>query len=263
MNTAIIISSCDHFSDCWEPMIYSFKKKWPDCPYPIYFISNYKEMNTDYVNFLRVGKDLGFASNLKKALKMIEYNYVIYFQEDYFIDNIVNSRYIDKHLTYCIEKNIDYLKIKPDSLYRDNLRIGNSDYCKNPLDIKYSINTAIAIWKKDKLEELCVDGFSGWDFERKIIKYINNNNIEIVSETLHSSVFPLKGIAFINGTAIRRGKWTKAGIDYLKQNGFENRIKGRSIESDFLTKVISYYSPRSMFRIPVSLVIKVIQKLNL
>lgn len=263
MRTAILISSCDYFEDCWEPMIFSIKKFWPNCSFPIYIISNFKEIKDEKVAFLKVGEDRQFASNLKRALHMIDYESIIYFQEDYFIDSFVDNASIMAHIDHCHNEGLDFIKIGFDSMFRDALRIKDSIYCQNPINKKYSINTAISIWRRHTLEMLCIDGFSGWDFERKIIPFIRQNNITIRSEVLYSKVFPEQGIKCVDGTAVRRGKWTKSGREFLESNGFNRIIEGRKTESNLLLFLMSLYRPHSLLRIPVAITIKIFQKLNL
>ena len=263
MKTIVLISSCDGFLDCWEPMIYSIKKHWPDCPFPIYFVSNYKSSPEKTVTFLKVGKDLGFASNLKNALKMVDCEYVIYLQEDYFIDNAIDNFSIMNHIQHCKDNNIDLLKIDDYTVLRDNLRIKDTIYCENPIDIKYSLDTSAAIWKKSLLEQVCLEGYSGWDFERKIVPYIQAAGIKINSEIIHSSLFPQKGIKYVKYTAVTRGRWTRDGVRFLRENGFDNIISNRKVEGKLSAFFISLYSPLSILRIPISLIIKILQKINL
>ena len=35
-DSAILILSCDKFSDLWKPFFDLFWKYWPDCPYNVY-----------------------------------------------------------------------------------------------------------------------------------------------------------------------------------------------------------------------------------
>jgi len=42
-DTCVLIASCDAYSDAWAPFFALMKKYWPDCPYPIYLISNYQD----------------------------------------------------------------------------------------------------------------------------------------------------------------------------------------------------------------------------
>lgn len=67
-NCSIIISSFDGFSDVWEPFLKLFFRYWPHYPFPIYLITNYKQYRDSKVVSLKLGKDCGWADNLKKAL---------------------------------------------------------------------------------------------------------------------------------------------------------------------------------------------------
>jgi len=265
METAIVISSCDSFSDCWLPMIHSLHKNWPECPYPIFIISNFKNLEEKGIDFINVGEDKGFGSNTKKALELIEADYIILFLDDFFLNGKVDNVMVNDHLNHCIQNNIDFLKIDyRDIIYRDELRIADSIYCKNPLDIKYSLNTAIAIWKKKALHSLCAEGFTAWDFERKGIDYLRKNNLKISSETILSTSFEKMTIRKICGTgAVCKGKWTAEGIKYLKENGFSYLIKNREIEGKFTRYLASFYKPDSLLWLPFGVILRIIQKLKI
>ena len=112
---------------------------------------------------------------------------------------------------------------------RDKYRIGNSDYSENKPNIRYSINTAIAIWKVATMKPLMMDGWNGWYYERNIIPYIKEHHIQLKSETLHSSVVNEKGIWTIQNGAIVRGVWTYPAVEFLKENDMEYLISQRPI----------------------------------
>jgi hypothetical protein len=259
MKTVVLISSCDAFNDCWAPMIFSLKKFWSDCPFPIFFISNYKKVNDERIKFINVEKDKGFASNLGNALNKIECDFIIYFQEDYFLIDYVNTEAIKNHICHCNENSIDFLKIHGnDFLYRDNYRINQSDYCKNPIDVRYAINTSVAIWKKDTLLRLCVEGYSGWDWERNIISFINKKGIKINSEILHSSCYREKCITSLPGGAVTKGRWTQKGVLFLRENGFFDVIKKREVEGKVVARLEEIYNrhPKSLVRIPIVIILR-------
>lgn len=265
MNTAILISSCDSFSDCWLPMIHSIRKYWSECPYPIFIISNFKKIEEKGIKFINIGQDKGFGSNTKKALELIEANHIIFFLDDFFLCDTVDSVVVNDHLNHCILNNVDFLKIDyRDIIYRDELRIADSIYCANPLNIRYSLNTAISIWKKNALHSLCVEGFTAWDFERKGIDNITKNNLKINSETILSSRFEKMTIKKICGPgAVCKGRWTKEGVKYLKENEFSYLIVNREIEGKFARFLTSFYTPNSIFWIPFGLLLRIIQKLKI
>ena len=81
-NCSIIVSSCDNFSDLWEPFFILFFKYWPDCPFKIYLISETKIYSDEKVEMISLKKDMGWASNLKAAIRRINTPYFIYFQEE-------------------------------------------------------------------------------------------------------------------------------------------------------------------------------------
>ncbi len=246
IKVALLICSCDFYSECWEPMIYSIKKYWSDCEYDKLIVSNHKDWQTDEVRIIKVGDHKGWASDTLKAVSLTDYDYYIYFQEDYFLNKEVDNDAIKAHVQHCANNHVEYLKIQPDAPQCDQYRIGDSDYCKNPLNKKYTINTAIAIWHRSLFEKVCVSGFTGWDFEYKIIDYLKEHDIQINSEVLHSFVIYEKGMITIVGNAIQRGKWTPAGVNFLKANGFEELVGARKIQN----RIYSFFylrSPKNKF----------------
>lgn len=265
IETAIVISSCDLYSDCWLPMIHSLRKNWPECPYPVFIISNYRKLEEKGINFTLVGEDKGFGSNTKKALELIKADHVIFFLDDFFINDIVVNSIVNDHLIHCIRNNVEFLKIDScDIIFRDELRIGDSLYCANPLNIRYSLNTAIAIWKSSALHSLCTEGFTAWDFERKGIDFIKRNNLKINSETILSTSFRKITINKICGAgAVCKGRWTLEGVKFLKENGFSNLIANREIEGKFTRYLTSFYRSDSIFWIPFGLLLRLIQKLKI
>lgn len=228
-DVSIIITSCDAYKECWRPMVFSLKKYWPDCEYPIYIVTNYAEDDSiKGVQYIKVGDDKrSWCTLTQKALRTLDCDYVIFFQEDYWLRRKVDNEAIKAHIQYVKENHVDYLKIQ-DDIRRDNLRIGTSEYCMNPIDIRYAFNTSIAIWNRKSVMPLLPDGWSGWEFERQIVSYAKEHGIHINSQTLYSPYYATKGIATISGDAIVRGVWTPAAVTFMKENGFEDIIACRS-----------------------------------
>lgn len=231
MKVAILICSCDYYSDCWKPIIFSFNKYWSDCEYDKLIVSNHKDEHIQGVTIIKVGDHNGWASDTLKAVSLTDYDFYIYFQEDYFLAKKVDNYAIKKHIQHCVENNIEYLKLQPDRITYDSYRLGLSDYCKNPITKKYDVNTTVAIWRRSLFDKVCIHGNTGWDFEYKIVDYLKQNKISIQAEALHTSVVQTKGIVLIRANAIQRGKWTPAGQLFLKENGFENLLPKRKSQN--------------------------------
>lgn len=265
MKTAVVISSCDLYKDCWAPMLKSFQLYWPDCPFPIYFVSNYSEIAVDDVTFIKVGEHKGFCSNLKKALAQIEADRVILFLEDYFLAKRVDSGIVTDHVKHCIDHDVDFLKVDShEVMFRDGYRIEDSDYCHNVLDIKYSLNACIAIWNKFSLMSICSDGFSAWDFERKGIAFINDNQIKLRSQTIYSESLDSQAFQKIcSAGAVCKGRWTKEGVKFLQDNNYFDRIAGRQVEGRVIRFIISRYRPNSIVWLPLGLMLRLLNKFNM
>ena len=91
---------------------------------------------------------------------------------------------------------------------------------------------------------------NGWEFERTITQKIHAHQLRVCARVIHSSEYPAKGLKVVDGTAIRKGLWTRAGARYLKENGFEVLLAGRETEGrltdwlreqSFLPTELKYY----------------------
>lgn len=236
MKVAIVVSSCDAFQECWEPFIYSINKYWADCPWDVYMISNYKSIESDKVNFILVGEDKGWASNLKKAISQIDADYIMYLQEDYFLEVKVNTIEINTHFVYCKENNIDYLRLF--GPFFDDLAIEGTTYAYSPKSKRYRLCLRNAIWDKKSLDSILIEGNTGWQFEWNIEKYIDKNKIVINSLVLQSQYYPDKAIGSLGDTAVHKGMWTQSGYDYLKTHGFNDILNKRPKEGGLITYLI-------------------------
>lgn len=224
---SIIVNSCDRYKDCWKPFLFSIDKYWPDCPYDIYILSNFESIQWHNATFIKVGMLYGFGNEMSFALNKINSDYVLYMQEDYFLSQKVNTEAIEAHLQHCITNNVDQLKLSTDGSNRDKYRIEQSDYCINPMDKPYAINTDISIWNRDSFIKVCFPDTTIWDWERSLTTYVNDHFPNFRSEVLFSSLYNKKGIVPIPGTAILKGKWTRSGADFLITNGFNDELKKR------------------------------------
>ena len=259
-----MITSCDAYKECWKPMIYSLDKYWPDCEYPRYIVANFEEdKSLPNTQFVKVGDDKrSWCTLAKRGLEAIETDYVLFFQEDYWLSMKVDNEAIKAHVQYMEDNDVDYLKITKDIL-RDDHRIGASDYCNNPLDIRYSFNTAMAIWRVEVIKNLLIEGWSGWEFERQIIPYIRENNIKVNSQCLYSKAIPQKGLTDVDQGAIIRGVWTDSALKFLKENGMEDIIPKRN-KMGKVTKWLynNCPNPQSPFRLPFWAALKILKDLK-
>jgi len=77
-DVAILVSSFDGFSDLWSPFFMLFWRYWPDCPYPVYLISNNKIYENPRITTIMVGEDRHWSGNFITALYRVPHSVIIY-----------------------------------------------------------------------------------------------------------------------------------------------------------------------------------------
>lgn len=232
---SVIVSSCDSYDDVWAPFFTLFFRYWPDCPFPVYLMSETKKYPDDRVTTINIGEDKKWASNMKTALKQINTPYVLYLQEDYFFRSKVDTDNIIKLLNYAIREKVGCLRLfpspGPDRTYKNSADVGEIDKKAN-----YSISTQATIWNKDVLDSLLIDGESGWDFEIKGSKKVVDLKIPFLC------VYK-KAINYF-ATAIKRGVWYYDAVKLCAKEGIIIDGKRREIEtrSRYFLRVSRLYS---------------------
>jgi len=165
---AIIIYSCDNYSDLWDNFFDCFEKFWPDNQYQCYLVNNFKDYDRSNIIVLNAGSG-DWSSRAKYALDKVPSQYVLTFLEDYYICDYVNASEIEKVLDYVIEKNIKYYQVdltdKED--YGNWLPYDQKDYLFDiPKTRNYWVDLSVSIWDKSFLLELLGnEDYSAWKFE--------------------------------------------------------------------------------------------------
>lgn len=227
---AIFVSSCDAFSDAWEPFFKLFKRYWPNCPFPVYLISNQKEYNADWVETIKIFPDKGWASNMTEALNKVNCQYFIYFQEDYFFRSKVKTERILSLLNVLIKENAAYLRLwpspGPDKKFKDYSDVGLIG--KNS---PYRTSLQAAIWNTGIFKNLLISGETGRDME-----FLGSERSKAIENTF-LSVCRSKFLNMNNNPAIDyfctgvvKGKWNYGVIKFFKKQGIEIKNSHRKIE---------------------------------
>jgi hypothetical protein len=219
---SIIISSCDNFSDVWDPFFTLFFKYWSNCPFKIYLISENKTYPNKRVSMISLGEDKKWASNIKLALQKIDTPYFIYLQEDYLLKSPVDTKRINKLLDFAIKNDAGCLKLfplpKPDKKLTDNPELG--EITKGKL---YSVSLQAAIWKKEVFESLLVDGETGWNME------FNGSRRSVNISEPFLSVY-IKALNYPDRTAIKKGMWLYDAMKLCQKEGLKIDKTKRKVE---------------------------------
>lgn len=226
---AIIVSSCDSYSDAWEPFFTLLFRYWPDCPYPIYLLSESKIYQDKRVIPIIVSNP-SWASRLKAALRLIPHPYVLYLQEDYFIERSIDTERIQKLFDIVKAEHPASLRIypnpEPQLPYKNYSGVG--EVIKGT---PYRLSLQATIWDKSVFQDLLVDGDDPWNTEHEGSKRSNRIEPAFLSVNRNSvwsgAVSPVFEYVC---TGISKRVWTWDAVYLFEKEGIEADFTKRDTE---------------------------------
>lgn len=252
----ILVSSFDGFADCWVPFLYGFKKYWPSCKYQIYLITNSKDSPDEtMLPSLKTSEDLGWASNLSLALESVDSDYIIYLQEDFWLNQQVNQANLERYIEIVKQRNWQFLRIAP-------LTVPKAYLNENvfPTFGKKRLTLQAGIWEKSFLQSLLFEGESGWDFEQKSTERLKGKQKK--TYCVNSGLASNFVLAYCWGTAVRKKKWTRGAVDFIEKENLEFDLTKRKRESNLETALLKLSGKSLLLKIPSFFIIRTIQFVN-
>lgn len=254
---AVVVASCDKYSDVWNLFFTLFFKNWADCPYSLFLISESLVYPDPRVKTINVN-DNDWSTRVITSLRTIKEPNVVFMVEDYLIDRKVNNRQIEELLDYMHRKNAGYLGFvpnpDPDMACDDNKIVGEVN--KGSF---YRLSTQAGIWNRDVLLGLLRQGESIWDFEIK--GTVRTNDLDVPFLRLKKNPHQNYPIHYPGYTGVTRGKWSLEAVKLCKMEGIyldfsvrqkekrSERFRHRALNA--LTILISV-PPLRYFRTPLS-----------
>ncbi len=104
---AVLVTSCDAYSDIWDPFFELMDKYWVDIPYKVYLNTETIEFNKKYNNFEVIPLTLynkkrkdktTWSRRMLDVLERVEEDYVFILVEDFFLRERVQTELIEKIL---------------------------------------------------------------------------------------------------------------------------------------------------------------------
>lgn len=203
---AVVIASCDSYSETWEPYNTLFERFWPDCPFPVYLVSNEEEFRSQRILSLRVGADVSWSDTVLAALSRIREEYVILMVDDFFLAGPPDSARITAILEWMdrATANCVHLYGRPRPAARTTDLVGPL-----PPGTYYRASAISSLWRKSVLTNILRSGETAWDFE------IRGSLRSGEFEGFYSALKPC--FAFING--IIKGRWHPRSVAALRELG--------------------------------------------
>jgi hypothetical protein len=165
---SIIISSCDAYSDVWEPFFRLFKKYWKPLEYPIIFNTETKKVNSADLDLITINSnyDWSWSKRLRNVIKKVDSPYIILLLDDFFIyDNVSTDRIEECVKMMSKDKriaNITFFKTGTDGIILKS----NPAFSAKRRKSLYKVNAVAGLWRKKKLLKYLKDDENAWEFEQ-------------------------------------------------------------------------------------------------
>ena len=238
---AVVIPSCDNYSDVWEPFITNIFRVWPEIPFKIYLISNFKKSDQNKVVNIIVGDDCSWSSNLIEGLQYVSEEAVFLLIDDLFFLEEINKDMVLRLSNRFITENMNYLRFNP--LPRPEGKADEDGIGEVYPGSLYRSSTIMSLWKKSVLIEALKHGESAWQFE-----IFGSDRISKHSNWYASRI---RYIPFVN--LVIKGKYHRGSYRKLSECGLQlgNTRVFMSRYEHFILK-LKEYRTRFFGRFPLS-----------
>ena len=215
-SVAILVISCDKYADLWPLFFKLFRRFWPDCPFPQYLVSNFRDLAEPGVINLRTGTDKSWSSNVLAALDQIEEDYVLMTLDDLFLVGPVDTRQILATFSEFIATDGQCLKLNP--IVSTKLRQpGRLDL--TPPGTTYRTSTVLTLWSRSVLQSLLVPSETAWEFE------LNGSKRSDAFTRFYTT--NLDHFQFVNG--VIKGNWSRVALRKLQHHAAMPAVLERGI----------------------------------
>lgn len=146
---AIFISSCDKYKHAWQIQRHCFDKYWSDCPFDVYFVTNFAK--PPFGHHIITGPDKGWARTTLRALVKFPHPYLIFLLEDYWFNEPVNTKGL-KELIWMIQTNhnIKHIRLYASKESKRIKRVSHSGYTETMnQDEPYRCSLNAGLWRTD------------------------------------------------------------------------------------------------------------------
>jgi predicted RNA methylase len=212
--TAVLVMSCERYSQAWDFFFALFWKYWPECPYKVYLCTDKGNFVHEKVSTISIGTDRGWANNFRHALDVMGASRVILTLEDFFPNGRWDDQKIRKLVMHARQFEVGCLRFYacpgPTGRWYGSEEVGTI----GPTD-PYRVSTMNAVWSVDTLRGLLSEGMNPWQFE-----LIGSRLAATRIEPFLSVWDHAPGIMSYYATGITKGRWEEGAIRLLAQEGF-------------------------------------------
>lgn len=206
----VLVYAWDPYEPAWSAFCHGFHKYWPDCPYPLVFITNY--LDPPCGTAVKVGDVNNFYQKMTFALERIESPFILFMHEDYWIKDFVRTENIKYYVSLLEQGIAEYIRLipvpPPDRDFPLDSRLGIINTTS-----EYRVSFMASLWRVSTLKDLMDPTLSLWEHEKYGAKLSAS-----YGERFLSVKKSLYGINYVV-TAISNRQWSRAAYEYAEREG--------------------------------------------
>jgi hypothetical protein len=195
---ALLVHSCDRYELLYKGFQFFFNKYWDfNVPCSYYFATEEKKISIKNFENILSGKG-EWSDRLITLLQKIPEDYIIYFQEDMWLNKSIDSSFFQQLFDMIIENKWNQVKLHSSDVYKTestNMFINGFNIAKlDNKQSKFLMSHQITVWNKQFLISLLKTNEHPWRNERRATKRIRKIDPEII----HIDYFAENGYREIN-----------------------------------------------------------------
>lgn len=243
---AIVILSCDKYSDLWYPIVSNLKSRFLETAYPIYLVSNQIDFTADGVINIQSGFDIDWSTSFKRALNQIPENELLILLDDMPLRKTVSGKELEEAFNLLSTNDLGALHPRPIPPKRHWNKDHESWYQYSNQD-SYTSNV-YSIWKKEILQNILIEGESPWEFE-----VFGSNRLNAIATSgalkknlLDYSNLVIKGMWHPEIKSVQAELGLKLNLAKRKQT---SKLNSKQIISVWIFKIVQNLFPQKLQRI--------------
>ena len=252
---SILVNTCDKFEDCWDPFFKLWSIYWKECKADVYLNTEYKDYCYPGLKIIPIkgcagksicGHHATWSQCFRWALEIIDTDVILYMQEDYFLNGVVDNQKVEHYVKYMEEhQDVPCIQLTTAGILNgdvadvgEHLNFGIKEH------FSY-VSCQASLWRKEILFELIRDYESAWNFEWYGSRRAKYKGYEFLTVD-HLWLQDNHQIVPYVVTGVIGGKWYKPVVDLFEKHdirvdfnkrGFFSKKKHRSIIDRFLFKL--------------------------
>jgi hypothetical protein len=249
-NLTVLVNSTDTFDDCWTPFFQLLKRYWPSCPCQVVLNTETKEYSDPELQLIcsktqandpAGSPRLPWSDCLIRCLDGISTPFVLYLQEDYFLNGPVDQAFVAECVDVMVANDVPHIRLMEVDTHA---RYHKTDL--HPLlwqidqRANYRISLQAGLWNVAALRDLLRSGESAWTFERRgSVRAMSKPDVFLcqnLDHFNHRGRYPMP----YRPTGIVRGKWFAPAVvelfaahgiavDYAKRGFYQDSLRRRFV----------------------------------